>query len=154
MLCNADVAADASTRGDLRLADANLLQDRDFARRLRPPAIRGKDGKAQHGVRNDATRTGCELVAAVLGGKWNAVSGGRGGSDGVAGLLALPQSLFADPEVLGLADSAQSTTGMPRLRERPEFEQAGLFAEPAESVTEDGDQDPPDRADRLGAGGR
>lgn len=61
MLCAADVAADASTRGDLHLADANLGQDRDFARMLRPPAILVEDGKAQHGVRNEATRTGCEL---------------------------------------------------------------------------------------------
>lgn len=73
MLCIAGVAADASTRGDLHLADGNLGQDRNFARIPQPPAILVEDGKAQHGVRNEATRTGCELVAAVLGGKSGAL---------------------------------------------------------------------------------
>ena len=51
--------------------------------------------------------TGREERSAVSGGRDG--SGWRGGSDCLAGLLALPQSLFADPVVLGLEDSAQPT---------------------------------------------
>ena len=46
MLCIAGVAADASTRGDLHLADGNLGQDRNFARIPQPPAILVEDGKS------------------------------------------------------------------------------------------------------------